>query len=1311
MLAATGANITGITGNEIWDSINKEITNTLNSISSLERYTLSSADDPAYKEVDRNLAISLRARLNGAIQIRRIALMASQAMSDMRNLVHQEMTGIGGREARTDAAAEFVESDSQKVMTWFDEVVSSVEEKVKLSNQIRYNQLQIQKNQEMINEIESQKSKMSWAKGLSWAAMVFTIGAMIPGLQLLVIVAIVLATASAALKASANKDIAERRAELEEEYRIQVIKPTDDPYKPQTVDFNGNTEDNNANNNENPGNNNSNAGRDALQTIMNIAWKSENAIENILGNMTDDNYLTIMNDGDGYRGSSAVDAVKFARAKEDIRNNDMMLLIAESARKTMAETRNLVHMEMTSIGGRTPSNMVTYAMEAARGQQAFIASEMYQYISDMNTSNNQRYESDRKLRLYRQIADSAGTAFAWSCVPVIGAMVGNSYESMTDLNHQKDQLEATARENFVTDSRLDEPDLNVLINGRLINTGNDTVGVDYQKIADARTAEAKQFIQTSIEASIMKVLRQLRSIAHMEMTSIQSSTGQDIADEANIMNFQTAVECISLITDYLSQKAIIQNKVTDAKKQIDNLNQQIATLTGGIVFSGATFLAMVAFGFSGGWATLGTTTTARVLAALDIVQFASTVSNFVLGVFQTINKWIDAGFKKSMANDDMGEVGAYLQAKEIMDSSINSTTSKLEDLEQKCIDEINANLLQDLGAGFIGVNRGLALQYKALIEQLYKAERKKSEVQKALQELRNAVHEILNGISGASINATLAILGIKEQDIKAKIDDMFGKLEVAVARWNQISEAQRAAEVAEIEKEMATAMTIIEGVILAFEAYARYSKAPQTEKTEMEKLGNDKVKITDELENPDSKLSIAAKANKALQARTLYITLALKATEILTKLAFAQIEKEAMKGVQSRREGRVSSLGVTKTEKNSNVVSQNGAFTGDFESFSANQQAVYGQMGLNDQKATYALKSMDIENDFKENMYKISEDAIEYGKSIAESGARMLSAKLKEKNEQFWINRDKLEKQLKEAGLKPAQIKAVMKAYDSAVKDIDQATDPATLRTKVQAAVQQIQKGLNGLEAFRPSEQQAQSNTSPLAQRLEQMLKLSSESTETIKELETKVVPAMESDVASVKAQLVAAKAANKPADVKELQEVLKQLNAKLAVAKTALTAAKAEKGKLEKTIEVLKVKIAEMEVSIKGEKDKLSSELKGLQEQLDELDKLVNKQGSNKDAVEQMMAKIRSDIKSKLAQYEVLKAKYELKNGELTVLCSEIEGTNKKIEERKNDIVKIQREIEIVKAQIKEGKRGDQQNGNGPINFQTPMTIPVPAR
>jgi hypothetical protein len=83
---------------------------------------------------------------------------------------------------------------------------------------------------------------------------------------------------------------------------------------------------------------------------------------------------------------------------------------------------------------------------------------------------------------------------------------------------------------------------------------------------------------------------------------------------------------------------------------------------------------------------------------------------------------------------------------------------------------------------------------------------------------------------------------------------------------------------------------------------------------------------------------------------------------------------------------------------------------GDFTDYAARQQAVSGQHELNNQAATYALKSIEKENDFNDNLYKVSLEGVEFVKSVGEAKIKEAIIKHKKIKQQTYPKRDMKDK-------------------------------------------------------------------------------------------------------------------------------------------------------------------------------------------------------------------------------------------------------------------------------------------------------------
>jgi len=947
-LTSLAVNVGG-SPDEIWNSLSNEMNSAVSDFDSISRATLDETDDGDYKEMNWGKVTSMRERLQGAVNLRRIFLMAKKTTSNMRNLVHQEMTGLGGRTSNTGAAEAMSESEGKEALQWFDDAVNSVSESVKLNNQYRKNELDIARNQEMIDTLEAQIESKKNANWLGLGAILFGIVGAITGGLGWVIAAGVCSYLSGRIQSENDKEIKDKQVELEEKYAKTDIKLTDQSYVTSHANISSN------------------------DTALSVALAAEDSIQDALGGMNAGTYLNTLNDGpetdmakmnDGWDvdGSSFFANDKFAAANEGIRGYSLLMMVAESARKTMADMRNLAHMEMTGIGSSTSSNEVDNVMDDERKQQSFIMNASCVSLNSQNQARNERYKAQRDLHLYQDQQKIAENMFNLSTIPTFLLMLvpgiggslaslastliqrgGSVYSNISGMNDEMDYLKVDESGTYDTTYSLGDDSLNGLVANGLLDTGNGTKGVNSSLIAETRNDTAMSFVSAGVQGSIMKALRSLRSFVHMEMTGVRSAEGGNFAEQANFVNFQTAMQSLTMINDYLTQKAQIQNKINDATKKIENLQKQIdhsiiSAVGAGI---GGTILG-ISLGLVNNSLSFG-------------ISIGCAAADFILAAGQAWNGWTNKSFADSLAKDDLGMIKDYITAREITEDRADSITNRLETLEQKCLNEINENLLQSLGGGYVGVNSGLAAKYNSYLERLYRAEKEKSGVSAVLREVRSMVHETMTGISSQTGNSALSALEMKEQNTKANVSEMFSLLETAATRCNQLTDAEKAAKKAEIQ---------LWGEI--FSAFVSLVKLCVTSSKKISE--SDKTNILFLTE-------IADYAGKRVTADTL-------------KTAMIQAEKDAENKTET---SGMTGKGISKDIKNSSVMADTGV--GDqLTDLAASKAAMVGQAALKHKASIYELNKMNIESEWKDTIANLNKSF------VFNDLANFIIAKLKKEN-------------------------------------------------------------------------------------------------------------------------------------------------------------------------------------------------------------------------------------------------------------------------------------------------------------------------
>jgi len=766
----------------------------LNSIvtqmNTLDRATLDTTDNGNYREMNYDLAVALRKAIFGAGQQVRIGLMGKETMATMRNLVHQEMTGIGGRQMRTDITSALHESEQNAILTWFDHSVELVAQRIQLENQQVYYDINIRKIRDQVNQMRNTQWAHYVSRAIDAVAMVVgVVLACIPGVGWVagLVVSAILSILSQAFEGTRNWANALMARHFEQTYN-DVIRPTAYNYQERGSGSFARTGDS--------------------DSITDMAADAELDAEEEAGDMTADNYLDEQNNGHdspsndltriwrgdfhSFGGSYAFDGVEFAAAFDRISRAQRVVMELNGIREAMVEMRNMVHMEMTGIGGRSPSNILTYAMEAARGQMSFIANLSSMSIKDVQQSRNLQYDRNRRLLQASQAAASAYIGMQTAIIPWVGGTLSSQFGMYNQRRNFMEQDHAS----FTTDSTYEfEFDaLNNLIDSGTTSIGDGEIGVNYNTVSQARTDVTKAIIARAVLSSIKKAKADMRSLVHMEMTGIKSFSS-DLASQINTVDFEAAMRSIDLITDYLSENCRVHNEALDASRMVAKLTRQISNNWVKMVLS-------VASKFGG---TVGGVAGAILNAALTVgsafIQFDQAKREY---------KWAS-----DRAKDDTGDLRALIAARKIMEQTPTSTESRLAQLEAEVMQNLGEDMMQSLGYGNVGVNAGLGAKYKALLERAYRRDKAVQTIKETLVELRNTVHSVMTGIGGLTSDSTSQALTATLESAKAKIDDAFKLLQSLADRKNEIAQAERQKVKAKAELTKATVNLIIQSVIAA----------------------------------------------------------------------------------------------------------------------------------------------------------------------------------------------------------------------------------------------------------------------------------------------------------------------------------------------------------------------------------------------------------------------------------------------------------------------------------------------------------------
>ena len=1205
----------------------------------------------------------LESSIEGMVAGRRIENAAMGTMAQMRNLVHEEMTGISGRQMNTDAIGDMIETEGNSVLTWFEQSVSLIKLDVQLYNQKEYDQINIDKLQKEIDQMNNWFNKfLGWVgKGIGLVAdLVGVICCFIPGVGIAI---------GAAVAAIGNA-IGGLLTSIDNLWNSTAFYAIDQQFNdvyhpnPPTAPTNPSTGDTT----DNP--------------LLAALLTNENGIYTDLAGMTPDNYLTSDNNGHNaannpgwmpsswfggdwagdmrsFAGTYSFDSKAFDATQQKITGMEIAMMVLESIRDEMIQARNLVHMEMTSIGGREPSSMVTYTMEAARGQMSFLMSMAKSYIQAEGQARNLEYERNMELLQALQNINNAFTSLVLNYIPVFGPMLSNQADLNTQLRNYQEQAQATFTSK--SDFTYEEDVLNQLFNSG-ISTDGDRWAVDYSAVMGAANELEKIFVAKAVLAAIRKASQDMRSVVHMEMTGIKGIEGSTLVSEVNSVEFSAAMQSLDNITEYLQERVKVHNEALDASKQVTQLQDEMNTGWQGMIVAAVVMVASFVVG-------------ALVGAALETAaNIAVSFGDFVASVYDAMNSWSHYTFLQGQASQNTDKLESILKDLKAVEDSTDTSGSRMEQLTQAAIDEIVADLMQNAGYGTIGVNRGLASGYKALLDKIFRAEKTMNEIKNTLIELRNLVDAAMRGMSGIVTDATGQALSMQLQAEKAKIDQAFNALQAVADRRNELTQAEREAERAYVEAMLARVTAIISGVSTVVNVAESVAQDVASDPSKSDAARK-------EAGNYFNSLKSAADVIKVLSMGANLLESFWKAEQLTAK----EYEINA-------RNVQVNGKTVSRTPATSNVMTQGvaGAITG----------SEARAMSIDDYIAMWEDRSgqAQIDHQAKENQYNVKKINNELNQQLNQQAVSDVNETLGMLKEIF---PEKEPLNVPTAGETPEtpQTTAVPKDVEgtpaannlkAVPKDTNAGKPASDFKKDLENALKQVQDALkaispqagqmaimsligNGIQMLLNigKQERTQQNTSNALAYYDQLI-AKAETAAGVKDV----------NPAQPGAPAQSAQTAQNPE--KPTPEQLRQM---LRETKDQLIATQKKLGEAIKSLDDAKAKlpaaqaqvVSAQEDLLKAEKSKIDNII-DIENRLGELDKLIG--GQKDDKVKQVLAKQKDKIAKQL---DALTKDFE-DFDKLNVVAAEVNANERQqlVKEAESDISSIKNQIEDLKQRVK---------------------------
>src|SRR3989338_5741437 len=868
-LAITGVEIKEY-GNGGTGTVNEQLDSWMNDITG-QIEDIAHSGDNDFLELDDDELKSLRKGFFAIQNIRRAWSAINDSVAETRNLVHQEMTGVGGRE-KSKLDNQLLESEMTHQTTKFELAVNLTQTRIQLFNQRKTLQ----------NEIEKAKASQVF----NIIANVFMVAAIIVGIFIPPLgLAIGLAGAAIRLGGAIYAD------SLTEEYNPDL--PSDDGKVKQDA----------------------NTGDAAVDTIN----ETENMEDEIIA-QTDEKMIEEKKQKKGWFAkaweSISPGGAIVGRADENYKQLNTKA-IAEMHAKLVAiqnikrailaiyaekqKTRNLVHMEMTGIGGRDNSGFVNKAFESDMKQKQFEMEMRVFMLNEFKNAENLKIARAKKLAVaIDSFVISVGLQVG---LYFVGQWVGEALSESASNAAAEGASEAAAEGASEAAAQgaseaaaqgageaaaqgAGEAAAQATAQGAAettsTTTANATTTAAEQAAAQAieKAGERGAMVGAGIGSALAGLLGQM--VAQAVYGDLNGSYGNDGMPEyvgvskknnphsvdarLDNLEYQIYQDLLSLGINtsvgggYWGIDGAKISKLRNALGRIFYIRTAIATVAAAqqnmrnLVHMEMTGIAGRQAGelteavnqanFQRALKTMSYFTqyleqrveahnksvdarkkindafvkfgvdlflaAAGVTAALrfDIAAFYYIISP----VLQLTNSIYDVivNYQRSKEGDgDLGDYNAYRTAREITRrNDPDSATNRLDQAEAEVYGEISQNLIEEVGGGRWGLNSGALSLIQNKMERIYNIRQALARLREAEAEARAMVHAAMTGVGG-DVGSFSSAFAIDRAIAMANVADLFANIRTIVERHNQMNDASR-------EMWQALATTVVNALLLWF---------------------------------------------------------------------------------------------------------------------------------------------------------------------------------------------------------------------------------------------------------------------------------------------------------------------------------------------------------------------------------------------------------------------------------------------------------------------------------------------------------------
>lgn len=719
-------------------------------------------DSNFYENLDEDKLNGLRKSFYGLQKIKQAVNSINNAKTESRNLVHQEMTGIGGRE-KSELGEKLQMAADQFMTQLFEMEVSLTQQAAQLANSSKYleNQIDKAKTSQVFNILANVYMVLGIVASFFCPPLGLILGVMAAGVKLL----------GAGIAHSMSKE----------------YQPELSAHKPQERKT------------------------DTGNLAVDVMNESGNLEDNITQQL---NEGLLVKNKDGFY---ELDAKRIADIQKQLTKLQNIQRAMLALYKEEASNRRLVHMELTGIGGRETAEFVTASAEIDFQEAQFKFETAVFMLNELKMSKNIHKANDKQwedalntfwitlacqvigyivgelLSAAAQIGTEAGTQagtqaavettsvtaseagyIGWGVGGAIGGFVAaylnNTVWGSDGVAYGDSSLPpyiAAMRKNNQqsTEGRLDQLEAEIyedLLTNGICEAGGGNWALRGDYIARLRMALGRIANIKNAMASVGSAQADARNLVHAEMTGITGRRAGTLAQEINQAEFDGAMKAFDQLVNYLGERVEVKARAVQAQKAITDAEWKLGIDA-----------ALIALSF-------GVNTSTMYQMLTYAMGLANSVYDFIINLIRS--------------NSDKGELENYDAARTARElkneNDPNSSLNKLDDMEAAVYGQISSDMIEELGGGRVGLNSGVATLLNHKMERIFNVKDAIAKIQAAESEARAEVHAAMTGLGGSVSNAATAF-GVDRAVALENISSLLSTIQAMTGRMNQMNEASR----------------------------------------------------------------------------------------------------------------------------------------------------------------------------------------------------------------------------------------------------------------------------------------------------------------------------------------------------------------------------------------------------------------------------------------------------------------------------------------------------------------------------------------